>query len=307
MYFSILSKQDKNNTLFALVDKKEKIDNLDDLEFTQISLLKFGENEWRLLSKKDAENIFNIENIGSPLYKYVDKFVTGIATLQNDLFILKDNKKDLLEKEYNGKVYFIERDFTKKIIKPNRIKDTIALKNNVERVIYPYTIVQGKAQILKENLIKEIYPNAYGYLLAIKPKLLLRDKGKRVYKEWYAYGRTQGVADFGKKIILPMMGNKASFIMVNDMESLIYCGYAIFAKNDEDYKILERILNSDVMWYYIKKTSKNYAGGFKSFAKNYVKNFSIPSLDADEKHKLLRLEDQNSINVFLKNKYQISN
>jgi hypothetical protein len=34
-------------------------------------------------------------------------------------------------------------------------------------------------------------------------------------------------------------------------------------------------LNSDDMKYYIDNTSKNYSGGYKSYAKSFIKDFGI--------------------------------
>ena len=102
-----------------------------------------------------------------------------------------------------------------------------------------------------------------------------------------------------------MMGNKPSFIIVEDQDSLFYCGYALFARDDKDYQLLEKVLNSDVMWYYLDKTSKNYSGGFKSFAKNYVKNFSIPFFTSKEKKEIIGIDDKRELNKYLWNKYQL--
>ncbi len=306
---TILNKKGADEIKFSLVDKKEKIKELSKLKFDNLNHFLLGKKEWRFLSKKDAENIFRIENSGSPLFKYVDKFITGLATLNNDLFLVNDNNDNkYLLKEYNGKTYQIERDFTKKIIKPNKVKDLETLKNNKERIIYPYEYGnKGRAKILPESHIKSRFPKTYDYLCAIKNELDLRDKGLKKYEAWYAYGRTQGLNGFGKKIILPMMGNRPSFVVVEEEETLFYCGYAIYPKKQEDFRILEKVLNSDLMWFYIKKTSKNYSGGFKSFAKNYVKNFSIPSFSLEEKRKLLALGEKNEINKFLSEKYQLVN
>ena len=102
-----------------------------------------------------------------------------------------------------------------------------------------------------------------------------------------------------------MMDSKPSFVTVNDKDTLIYCGYAIFPKKKDDFSILRKILNSNVMWFYIKKTSKNYSGGFKSFAKNYVKNFSIPTLSDQEKETFLRMSNKEQVENFLEKKYQL--
>jgi len=301
---TVLTKSPSQKIEYTLVDKFEKINTLDDLEPESVSSDYFTEEDWRLLSKSDAEKIFKIENAGSPLFKYVNRFVTGVATLSNDLFIVQDDGGELIQVMHESRPYFIEREITKKIIKPNRIKTYDALKKNKERIIYPYLLDKGgRAHIMSEEMLRLNYPNTYKYLLAIKERLSLRDKGAKTYDAWYAYGRSQGLNTFGKKIILPMMGNKPTFITVDDHDSLIYCGYAIFPKNEEDFQILEKVLNSELMWFYLYKTSKNYSGGFKSFAKNYIKNFSIPEFSQSEKSLLLSLSSEKEVNQFLSKKY----
>lgn len=303
---TILDKSKSDYLEFSLVDSQEKLRNLNSLAFSKIKNQLLGEEEWRLLSKNDAEKIFKIENAGSPLFKYVNKFVTGLATLNNGLFLVEDNDALFLEKEYKGRIFRIEREITKKIIKPNRIKDSVALEKNKERIIYPYSLKEDdRVEIIPEPLLKKRYPSAYIYLCAIQSDLKLRDKGSKKYASWYAYGRTQGLNNFGRKIILPMMGNRPSFIIVDDEETLIYCGYAIYPKREDDFMILEKVLNSNLMWFYLKKTSKNYSGGFKSFAKNYVKNFSIPHFSDAEKEMLLIMEDKEKIEKFLAEKYEV--
>ncbi|MCD6282160.1 SAM-dependent DNA methyltransferase [bacterium] len=302
---TILNKRSCNTVQFALIDSLDEIKTLRELNFREVKVTALNSEEWRLLSKKDAENILRIEQAGCPLDRYVARYVTGIATLHNSLFLIPDNGKPYLKKSYEGREYLIERGITRKIVKPNKIKDRAALQNNCERIIYPYRTLNGRARLIEEKDLRTHYPKAYEYLRAIKDELAKRDKGKREYKAWYAYGRTQGINDFGKKIISPMMGNKPSFVIVEDTDSLVYCGYAIYAKHEEDYQLLERILNSSVMWYYLEKTSKNYSGGFKSFAKNYIKNFSIPSFTVTERRILLRTRDREKIDRLLWKKYQL--
>lgn len=303
---TILNKGRSQAFEFSLVDSQEKLKNLDKLTFDRIKTDSLIGKEWRLLAKADAEKIFKIENSGSPLFKYVDRFVTGLATLSNDLFLVKDSDEKFLLKEYKGKTFLVERDLTKKIIKPNRVKNNLALARNKERIIYPYILGKdNKARIISETDLKKRFPKGYEYLCAIKDELSLRDKGGKKYEAWYAYGRTQGLNNFGEKIILPMMDNKPSFIVVRDENTLIYCGYALYPKKEEDFPLLEKVLNSNVMWFYLKKTSKNYSGGFKSFAKNYVKNFSIPNFSDKEKRVLLAMNEKEKIDNFLARKYQL--
>lgn len=301
---TFLSRNNSSGLQYGLVKDPTLIEKPELIKTEKVSRKLLAEDNWRLLPKADSENIFKIENAGSPLFEYVDRYITGLATLQNDIYLLKDNGGKFLIKEFEGKEYKIERGITQKIIKPNKIKTPLALKENRERIIFPYIIKNGSYSLVGESELSKKYPNAYKYLKAVRPILEKRDKGERQYKEWYAFGRTQGLNAFGKKIIMPMMNDKPAFVRVEDEDTLFYCGYALYPKQEEDLLLLEKVLNSNVLWYYIKKTSKNYSGGYKSFAKNYVKNFSIPHFNREEKEFLLS-SDREKIDEFLWEKYQL--
>lgn len=300
---TILDKRTTNHIKTTVMRDYRLINSLDRLTFDRVSYHDLKVSGWHLLEKRESQIIKKIENTGQPLHKFAERYVTGIATLDNELYLVRDTHKKYLKKEFEGKDFLVEREFTKKIIKPNVIKDKKALLENSERIIYPYLTSGGKPILMDEERIRREFPCAYQYLLAIKKRLQKRDGGLREYKAWYAYGRTQGIGDLGKKIIHPMMGNSPAFLIVSDADTLIYCGYAIFTKKEADYQILEKVLNSLVMWYYLVKTSKNYSGGYKSFAKNYVKNFSIPLFTDQERKKLLSLNKKIELDKFICKKY----
>ena len=53
------------------------------------------------------------------------------------------------------------------------------------------------------------------------------------------------------------------------------------------------------------KTSKPYAKGYMSLAKNYIAGFSIPELSEDEKEELFNIDNQKDRDVWICNKYNI--
>ena len=143
-------------------------------------------------------------------------------------------------------------------------------------------------------------PRTDSYLLHFKPELEKRSLDSRT--AWYAYGRSQALDGFGEKIVFPMMSDRPAFFHLKDPKTLIYCGYALYPGSQEKTEILLKILNSPIFWNYLSNTSKNYAGGYKSMAKNYVKKFSIPHFTTEEK-KLLHSLSGRSLAEFLKDKY----
>jgi hypothetical protein len=148
-------------------------------------------------------------------------------------------------------------------------------------------------------------PKAYSYLLANKDKLLKRDKGIFDY-QWYEFGRTQAINYKGKKLMFPYMTDTPKFVLSENEEMLIYCGYAFYDDTTENLVILKKVLESNVFYYYIKNTSKPYSTGYYSYAKNYLKDFSIPQFDAEEKKYLMGMEDKHLIDSFLCDKYGLN-
>jgi len=301
---TFFDKEPKVTFKYALIQDQKEIKCLEELKFHIVNFKNLEPKSWKLLSKEDASNIKTIETIGTPLDKLA-KIKTGIATLRNDLYILINPPFDanFFYKGLNGKLYRIEKQITKKCIHAGTAKTTAQVDNERRWIIFPYKMVGKKYCIIPEMELKRKYKECYKYLLAIKSELEKRDKGKKKYETWYAYGRTQGLETYiGTKIVVPTISNKPRFVIANKGDALIYAGYGIYFDGDID--ILAKILNSKLMWYYIKKTSKRYASGYMSLAKNFIKNFSIPGFSEDEKAYIKR-SSMETVDDFLAEKYRV--
>ena len=75
---------------------------------------------------------------------------------------------------------------------------------------------------------------------------------------------------------------------------------------DKDFVRQEKILESQVFNYYVSLISKPYSGNYYSFAKNYIKNFSLPELNTNEKKYLITEDNKIKIDKFLIEKYDLS-
>lgn len=294
--------------------QKVTIDNIQNKKvksFTNINykLLK-NKKGWILNKPTVLETISKIESKGIPLG---EKFPirNGLATLSNDIFIFKPVDED--EKYFyhqNGKLHKIEKEICRDIIKPNRLKNESEITDLKEQIIFPYyqnNENTGKKEVFDEDFFKANYPNAYSYLKGNKEQLLNRDKGKNKKYKWYEFGRTQALNDFGKKLLFPYMAGQPYFVYSDQKDLLLYAGYAVYFDSERELKVLKRILESDIFWYYIKQTSKPYSGNFFALAKNYVKDFGVCELDENEKEYLLSTDSLDERNKFLLDKYELNN
>jgi adenine-specific DNA-methyltransferase len=308
-----ISKTKSDNVKYVKASSKDiKSNSLKPNSEIKYKLL--NSNKGWLLNKNEVlQNIEKLENTGISLgQKYPIK--NGLATLSNDIFIFKPVDED--DKYYyhkNGKLYKIEKEICRDIIKPNRLKTENEIPKLKEKIIFPYKNVdkqqkmfvgaKEKLKVFDDEFFQDKFPNAYNYLKHNQEQLLNRDKGKPKKYKWFEFGRSQAINVYGKKLLFPYMSRQPYFVYTNQKDLLLYAGYAIFCESERELQVLKRILESDVFWYYIKNTSKPYSGNYFALAKNYVKDFSIINLTVSAKDFLLKCENKKMINDFLKDKY----
>lgn len=261
-------------------------------------------NGWHLNRNEVLENIRLIENIGDALGdKYIIK--NGIATLANDVFIFRpvrtdDNYHYLVYKE---KEYAIEKGICRDIIKPNILKCEADIYSKEEKIISPY---DADCNVIAEDVFIYNYPNAYRYLQDCRHILDKRDKGEGKYEAWYAFGRTQAIADSGKKLLFPYMSDRPHFVYTSKKDMMIYCGYAIYNESETELLFLKKVLESNIFDYYIRNTSKPYSTGYYSYAKNYVKSFGIYPFSDEQKKHILSLRTKEEVDDYIRFIYKIA-
>lgn len=115
----------------------------------------------------------------------------GITTLCDKAYIFSiteiDEKYVFANTKLKGKIK-IEKEILKPIVKGSTLKSSD--DEIKEYIIFPYQKINGKNQIISENILQEKFPLCYDYLISVKNELAKRDNGKPI-KPWYAFGRSQ--------------------------------------------------------------------------------------------------------------------
>jgi len=279
--------------------------------------------KWRLLKSDEQQNIKTIETIGTPIGKLFDICV-GIATLKDDIYFIDSqsiNDGYYLKSTSNGD-FKIENEIVKTVYKIADFKSQDDIEYNKRKIIFPYYRNNGTASPIPEIEFKEKYPECYAYFLSEKDNLLARDKGKIKYNPFYVWGRTQGLMKFGKKILNPTFSQHPRFLLVEEEDSFFTNGYGIFFRDHENnvlsnefinpiaslqnIDVVQKILNSYLMDYYISKTSIAIQGGYPCYQKNFIEKFNIPELSEAEINLIRNLNDKQTIDDFLIEKYQLN-
>ena len=297
----ILSKQNDKDFEYCIMEKAEDIkENLSTISYKKIPYDSLDKNGWKLVDNVTFRNLRKIESQMISIKEYIR---TGIATLRDSVYLVKSDNNGYF-KQIGTQKFYIEPDLVKPIYKISDLKQYDNIDDVKRYIIFPYVKSPNGYTLINENVFLSSFPLTYECLSKQREELDSRDKGKGNPQGWYAYGRTQGLNKYGKKLLFPTFANKPKFIYVDNDEALFCNGYAIFENNRYPLDIMQKVLNSRIMDYYISNTSYSIEGGYYCYQKKYVERFSLPWFSENDIEFILNASEE-ELNTFLWNYYNL--
>ncbi len=229
---------------------------------------------WTIASPAILRRLTEIEQRGRPLGEIAEIHV-GITTLADELYIFQHPrwKEDRVQVQLrDGRRFWLEAALLRPIVKVSILKSSD--EDQDRWLLFPYEQRGGRYQLIPERHLKEAYPLTYQYFLAVRERLLLRDKGKPNPYGWYAYGRHQGLdSTWGKKILVPPLAREPRFIVWEKPEYTYFAGYGIHYEGDL-HELASRLQSED-MALYLRYKARCYQNGYYSLAKSFIERFGI--------------------------------
>ncbi|WP_233899750.1 Eco57I restriction-modification methylase domain-containing protein [Tenacibaculum piscium] len=287
-----------------------------------MSYNKLDQNNWDLQSEQIFDVINKFKKQPYTVADVFDRIFVGIQTGLDSVYILegKISGNIFIGKNQNGDLIEIEKEMIKPFLKGNDTSRYLFTKNQ-KYIIFPYNIINGLAKPMLFEDIKTNYPKVASYLESKNTVLRNREKGKYDNeKEWFLFTRKQGISNVE---VIKIMTQEISFgcNMTLDNKSKFYHATTIysFVKNDKfevDEKFYLGILNSKVMWFFLKNTGTELRGGYFRFKTNYLKPFPLPEISENNQEIIdkvnLQLENNkvfqktsNNFQNYLKQKFQL--
>lgn len=315
----IISKK-KDSGIYYTKSSPDGIFNLTSKSFKLIPYANLNiKKGWILEDSIIESTLKKIEKTGSSLDSIVE-IKNGIATLRNNIYVFKpiNETNEYYEFYEKDEKVRIEKEICRNIIKPSILKSEDEIESLMEKIIFPYvTISSNQASLFKNNQVnkeiipmeeeyfKQNFPLAYTYLYGHKQELSKRDKGNRIYKKWFIYGRSQGLTLYGYKLLFPYISDKPYFVYSDEKDLFYYNGFSILSKNPNQLKILKKILQSKLFWFYVKHISRPYENNYYSLGKRYIRNFGVYNFSEKDQKWIDKQSDQSLIDSFLCEKYDI--
>jgi len=278
-----LNKTKKDKVYFKKINPLE-INNPFDWDYMLYQNL--SETNWDLQSQKIFDLIDKLKQQPYTIDNVFDRIFQGIASGGDKLFTLEllENKglTGLFFSEILGETVEIEFGILKPFVKGNQISKYQNIENTLY-TIYPYKLTGNRAVPLKFNQIEEEYPHLAKYYRRNEDFLRGRERGRfDNEEEWFLFSRKQGITGVeAPKIMTQEISLGCN--MTYDENGEFYHPTTIysFVKNQDfnvDDKLYLGILNSKIMWFFLKNTGTELRGGYFRFKTNYLKPFPLPEI-----------------------------
>ena len=264
--------------------------SLEPKRFTENPYSGLDEKPWILAQGDHSKAMLGLMNHKQTLQEKIKIFV-GLQTSKDSIYFLKDAQKkgDVFEVDSKelGKRFQIEPGLIKPLLLGDQVHRYEQLKSK-NLVLFPYHVDRPgeKPKLMKASFIKENFPLGWAYLKECEAILRGRERGRFDGSEWHQFGRKQGIS-FGsvKKLLAPdiSLGGNFSYDREGDFytTTTLY-GYIKSEDTWESYEFLLGMLNSTLLWFYLKNSGSVLANGYYRYKPAYLNNFPIPEVDRNQ-------------------------
>ncbi|GGL21698.1 hypothetical protein GCM10009037_01260 [Halarchaeum grantii] len=248
----------------------------------------YGSEPWVLQTEEIMEVLQKIDDAGPTLSEVCDRIYQGLVTSGDSIYLLEklgeptDGYVRVRCREDDSE-WVLEEELLRPLLKGEDVHRYAPLDpQNV--VIFPYTLSQSEdgaeAEFVEERDLAEKYPHTYEYLKEFETEIRGRENGKMDHDRWYDYVYPKNLTEFEQeKIVTPEISRGSNFTYDDSgyyHKTKVY-GILIDGSVAPRRYVLS-ILNSSVLWFFLKNTGYALRGGYFTFKTDYLNPFSIPEV-----------------------------
>ncbi|HBS85672.1 MAG TPA: type II restriction endonuclease [Bacteroidales bacterium] len=243
--------------------------------FTEVEQDKLNPSAWNFINSFEQNILAKIQK-NKTICELYGKCFRGIITGLNDAFVIENTLGEypVLKNVYDGKDL-------KKWITPLSFKKMIVFES--KSTARQFGKLNEDAALEK---MKEVFPEIFKHLEPFKDKAIKRfDKGEY----WWELRNCAYYNLFeGSKIIFPNLQNTNKFAF--DDSGVYLNAPAVFLPSND--KALLAVLNSKVVWHFLKSVCVIRSGGYIEVKPQYFEQIPVPVLEEKTKSKLIELVDK---------------
>jgi len=289
-YTCILTLSKKNEVIEFAEIKPDQL--FEPFVTTGVQYAGLDSKPWSLHASAPGSVIAKLKEQRLTLADVLSAVRTGIDSGDDDLFVLEGAITGDRFLGYSKKVegpVELEAAMMKPMLRGEDVKKYAPLVTS-KYVIYPHHEVDGKTVPYEEEQLRSEFPLTYQYFLPFREELIARKIRKKTNpNHWFSLHRSREMSIYeGVKLITPEI-SLGSNLTYDDGHHYHNTKCYSLVKNRsvevEDLYLLA-VLNSNVLWYYLKSTGYVLRGGYFTFKTNFLEPFPIALPSAAEQKPL---------------------
>ncbi len=255
--------------------------NLQAEVFEKVPYSALSKDKWHLTSDLTAQILNKLKQQPLTVKAVFAKIFQGIATSADEIYLIQGVQQGEFVTGFSkalDKTVTIERALLKPLLKGEDISRYAHLQNRYF-VIFPYLLEKNKSTAMTEEYIKTHFPLGYAYLKENETTLRSRENGKMDKEGWFLYIYPKNLNLIDKtKLVVPDITLGIQITVDNTGYCVKSGGYGLVIS--DDYKSRQLfylgILNSSLLWFFLKNTGTELRGGYFRFQTKYIEPFPLP-------------------------------
>ena len=235
---------------------------------TDIINYQFGlEGEISFIKKNELDGkwVFASRPKGNSRFGDYFKVSNSIATLANKVFVHNVDQNNNVV--ING--ICLENNLLRVAKSPRY--EQYGIK---QKIIFPYSYVDGKLKKIDLAVIEQKYPNVYRYLLIEKTNLEKRDTDKSA--KWFEFGRSQALSHLNQeKLMLSSIITNQVTVYQLSKEEIPYSGFYVVPIGERSLEYAIDILKSQDFYHYIIKIGVPISGDSVRISSKDIENYKF--------------------------------
>lgn len=239
-------------------------------------------DDWDFHIGKGGLLLDKLSKQGVTLGDITRKIFQGIATSSDKIYVLQLLHEDGEILTCHSKQLDEEVQIERGLVKPFLMGKDVHRYSPPQAknvVIFPYELKDGSASLMTQAQIKSEFPLGWKYLLKNRADLEARERNRMVGQNFYAYIYPKNLTEFqAVKIITPeiALGCQMTLDSKGDLYHTTKVYSFVFNQKASNHPLfLLGVLNSSLLWYFLKSTGYVLRGGYYTFKTDYLRPFPM--------------------------------
>ncbi len=288
----ILDKSGKESFTVSRVDNLNFIRTGEASPQTTYSASDFADNPWVFIGEKAQKVFRKLQSLPFLRLDEVADIFVGLQTSADKIYIIKD--KDIQGVEdgivtflKSGRRWEIEQEILSSCLYDATLSPFAQVQSNA-KIIFPYRVVDGQANLYTRKELKENYPKCWNYLLAHRESLESRDISGGDNVQWYQYGRSQSLTKFDgqPKLIWSVLSRQAPYAI--DENNVMFTGggngpyysLRVTEGRQESLLFILAVISHPIFEAWVKVKSSMFREEYYSHGKQFLQDVPLLSLSA---------------------------